>query len=225
MIPEWPTAAEILGGVVILVGLGLSLWSLNDDIIDLDYVREHGIVGGPRWVAATEHAWTSLSFLVGWLCILYVLGVAVYLPARGDVEQDALAASAGWARLGFTVFVLVAQVHRRIGRAKLRALPAESWEQMLLMMFDGLGPVERISLNERLLMATAAGRQMGHLIANELSPPVGLIDIVLASAVLTDQQRADLIEAREHIVAVSARAANLHAEIKAQERGGAPEGE
>lgn len=214
---EAPSLSEVVSAIVILCGLGLSLWALVDDVSDLAYVQRFGEVDGPRWVAAMEHLWFNSTLLVGWLCMFGLISIAIYLPARADQTENELTTVAGWLRLVFIAAVLIAQVHRRVGRLKMRRLPLESWERMLLSMFDGLTPEERTSLSTRLLAATSAGREMGHLIANELSAPVGLIDLVLDTAVLTTQQRADLEEAREHILGVSGRASGLHAEIRAQE--------
>lgn len=215
---EAPTLAELLAVAVVLFGLGLSCWALVDDTWDLYHVYRFGEVGGPRWVAANEHFLFNGTLLVGWLLMLGLVAIAVYLPTRTDQPTTILTDWAGWLRFGFMVAVLMAQTHRRIGRQKLRNLPLESWERMLASMFDGLTVAERESLSHRLLAATTAGREMGHLIANRLTAPVGLIDLVLVNAVgLTAEQRADLEEAREHILAVSDSAAGLHAAIKAQE--------
>lgn len=214
---EAPSLAEVVSAILILGALGLSLWALIDDIGDLINVRRYGEVGGPRWVAAMEHFWFNATMLFGWGCFLGLISIAIYLPSRLGATESELGTVAGWLRLGYTAAFLVAQLHRRVGRLKMRKIPIESWERMLLSMFDGLTPQERISLSTRLLAATSAGRELGHLIANRLGVPVGLIDIVLTSAVLTERQRADLSEARDHILAVSDNAAGLHAEIKRQE--------
>lgn len=212
-----PSLAEVVSAIVILAGLALSFWALLDDVGDLLNVKRYGEVGGPRWVAASEHFLFNSTLAVGWLCFLGLISIAIYLPPRPGPTENELATVAGWLRLAFTVAVLIAQVHRRVGRVKMRAIPVESWALMLASMVDGLSSDERASISMRLLAATSAGREMGHLIANGLTPPVGLIDLVLTAAALTDQQRADLTEAREHILAVIGRAAGLHSDIKRQE--------
>lgn len=209
--------SEMLRTIVVLGGLLLSGWALIDDLWDLVTVRRFGEVGGPRWVLAVEHIWFNATLLAGWLFFLGVLSVAISLPPRTDVEQNAWARIASWLNVGFGCAVLLAQAVRRAGRIRIRALPLSAWERMLASMVDGLSVEDRAALLGRLLVATTAGRQMGHLIANSLAAPVGLIDLVLETATLTDEQRADLIEAREHILGVSTRAAGLHQEIKDQE--------
>ena len=212
------TMAEVLRTIIVLGGLLLSGWALIDDAWDLVNVKRFGEVGGPRWVLATEHLWFNGTLLAGWVCALGVLAIAISLPPRSDADQHALAQVGSWLTLGFGASILLAQGVRRAGRIKIRSLPLASWERMLASMVDGLSHEDRTALLGRLLTATTAGRELGHLIANRLAPSVGLIDLVVEAGGLSEGQRADLTEARDRIVAVSAEAASLHAEIKRQER-------
>lgn len=205
---------EIVRLTIVLGALTLSVWALIDDVADLVNVRRFGEVGGPRWLAASEHFWFNATLLVGWLCYLGVVSIAIYLPSRADPALNAWALIGGRLSLGFAACVLLAQVHRRIGRNRLKSLPLDAWERMLAAMVDGLTPSQRESVSTRLLASTTAGCELGHVIANETAPAVGLIDLVLESAVLTEHQRGDLVEAQRHILVVSERGAALHAEIR-----------
>lgn len=209
-----PSIAEMIRVAIVIGALTLSIWALIDDVWDLVNVRRYGEIDGPRWVAAMEHFWFNATLFVGWLCFLGVVSIAIYLPARADPTQNAWATVAGWLNLVFGAGVFVAQVHRRVGRVRLKNLPLAAWERMLASMVDGMTPEQRESVSARLLASTTAGREISHVIANESAPAVGLIDLVLATAVLTDQQRADLIEAQQHITVVSDRGARLHPEFK-----------
>lgn len=204
----------MIRAAIVLGALLLSVWALVDDVWDLVNVRRFGEIDGPRWVTAMEHFWFNATLLGGWCCYLGVVAIAIYLPARSDPTQNDLATVAGWLNLGYGVCVLVAQVHRRVGRVRLKQLPLAAWERMLASMVDGLTPEQRESVSARLLASTTAGREISHVISNETAPAVGLIDLVLATAVLTDRQRADLLEAQEHIAIISDRGARLHPEFK-----------
>lgn len=214
---EYPTLSELLGGAIILGGLGLSLWGLIDDLWDLVNVRRFGEIGGPRWISAEEHLFSDLSFLGAWTCILGVLGIAIYLPARTDPVGGVLALTAGWLRFGATVLFLLAQVNRRVGRQKLRNLPLEAWEQMLASMMDGMSPVDRDAMTTRLLAATAAGREMGHRVANDLTQPVAALDAIATDERVPASLRSDAALAIANLDAMLTRVKGLHAEIKAQE--------
>lgn len=213
-VAEALTLAEALRAVLVLSALALSLWALVDDVWDLINVSRYGEVDGPRWVAALEHLLFNGTLLIGWLCYLMVVSIAIYLPRRTDPVLDFWATLGGWGSLGFAVCVLLAQIHRRVGRVRLKSLPLAAWERMLASMVDGLTPEQREPVTARLLASTTAGRELGHVIANETAPAIGLIDLVLATAVLTERHRADLVEAQEHIAIISERGAALHQEIK-----------
>lgn len=213
---EQPSLSELISGVLILSGLGLSMWAMADDVSDLVRVRRYGEIGGPRWVSAMEHFLFNGSLLFGWVCVLGLLSIAIYLPSRPSAVENELGTIGGWLRLGFVLAVLVAQINRRVGRQKMRSLPLAAWERMLSSMFDGLNHEQREVLSKRLLSVTLAGREMGHAINNGLAQPVGAIDLVLSTATLNAVERADLIEAKENILAVCERVSGLHTEIKSE---------
>lgn len=211
------TLAETLRIVIVTGALILSGWALIDDAWDLVNVRRYGEVGGPRWVLAMEHVWFNATLLLGWLCFLGVVGIAISLPPRENTTQDTLAQIASWLNFGYGCCVFMAQVHRRVGRIKLRSLPLAAWERMLKSMMDGMSVAEREALTVRLATAVMAGREMGHLIRREVSPAVGLVSLVMATAMLTSEERANLEEVERHLMAVCDRAPHLHEEIRAQE--------
>lgn len=217
---EQPTAAEWLGAAIILGGLGLSLWGLIDDLWDLVNVRRFGEIGGPRWVSGMEHLLSDLAFLGAWCCVFGVLTIAVYLPSRADPVADALAQIAGWLRFASALFFLAAQINRRVGRQKLRALPLSAWEQMLASMMDGLSPVEREAMAQRLLRATTAGRELGHLVANRAQLPVSVLERLAGNPAVSESLRSDAALALAELDEMVTRSKQLHASIKAQE--GAP---
>lgn len=220
MMPESPTLAELLRVAIVLGALLLSGWALVDDVWDLVHVYRFGEIGGPRWVSAMEHFAFNGTLLVGWLAFLGVATIAVYLPSRTDAVENELSAVAGWLSLGFAGCVLIAQVHRRVGRQKLRAMPLESWERMLRSMFDGLSAAERVGLSARLLAATSAGREMGHAVANELQLPVALLDEMARDPSLTEARRSEASEAVARLEAVLSHVRTLHATIKDQQESG-----
>lgn len=211
---EQPSIPELIRVAIVLGALVLSIWALIDDVWDLFNVRRHGEVGGPLWVSAMEHLLFNSTLLAGWLCYLGVVSIAIYLPSRADPTQNAMATIAGWLNLVFGACVFVAQLHRRAGRVQLKGLPLAAWERMLASMVDGMTPEQREPVTARLLASTKAGREIGHVISNEAAPAVGLIDLVLATAVLTNRQRDDLHEAMQHITVIAERGAHLHAEFR-----------
>jgi hypothetical protein len=208
-----PTVPELIGVVVVLGGLGFSCWAMIDDIWDLVNVYRYGDVGGPRWVAASGHLAFNATMLAGWLCFLYVIAVAVYLPSRTDEPAAELGWWVGWARLGFVACVLAAQVHQRTARLKLRRLPLEAWERMVVSL-DASG---RELLMSKLLRATDAGRQMGHLVAGELQLPVALLDELSADPGIGDERRAAILAAQESLLRVNDGIRALHQEVKGLE--------
>lgn len=209
-----PTTAELLGVVLVLAGLLFSAWALVDDAFDLLNVWRFGEVGGPRWVAATGHLLFNATLLAGWLCFLLVISVAVYLPSRTDEPAADLSFWVGWARLGFAASVLFGQVHQRTARFKLRRLPLEAWEQMILTMFDGLGVEDRQVLTQRLFRATAAGRALGHAVANDLQAPVTVLDRIISDPASTEMEKEEAAEAMTAIETMMTHVRALHAEIK-----------
>lgn len=213
-----PTTAELLGVVLVLAGLLFSGWAMVDDAFDLLNVWRFGEVGGPRWVAATGHLMFNATLFVGWICFLVVIAVAVYLPSRTDEPAADLAFWVGWARLGFAVSVLFGQIHQRTARFKLRRLPLEAWEQMILTMFDGLGVEDRQVLTQRLFRATAAGRALGHTVANDLQAPVIVLDRILSDPASTELEKEEAAQALDAIETMMESVRNLHAEIKLLEK-------
>lgn len=211
------TLNEVLRVVIFLGGLGFSAWALIDDAVDLLNVRRFGEVGGPRWYAAAGHFLFNLTLLIGWLLFGGVAAIAVYLPPRPGQTAEALTIVAGWLNFGFSVCVLVGQVHQRAARFHLKRLPIEAWERMVATMFDGLDLEGRAELTGRLLRATHAGREMGHLVRNELQLPVSVLDAMAADAALTMVQRDRATQALANLERVAVQVEALHAEIKAQE--------
>lgn len=211
--PE-PTLAELLGATIILIGLGLSGWALVDDLWDLVHVYRFGEIGGPRWVAAMEHLISNLTFLGAWTCILGVLSIAIYLPARREPVADSLSAIAGWLRFGATLLFLTGQVNRRIGRMKLRALPIESWERMLTAMFDGMTFDQRSWLTQRILQLQTAGREMGHAVRNDAQLPLAVLDELARDPTQTPERRAEAAEAVAALDRMLRHTTALHAAIK-----------
>jgi hypothetical protein len=209
-----PTLAELLGAVIVLHGLLFSAWALIDDGWDLVNVRRYGVVGGPRWIAAQGHFFFNVTLIVGWLCFLVQIAVAVYLPSRTDEPAADLSYWVGWARLGFAACVLIAQVHQRAARLKMRRLPLEAWDRMVASM-DAAG---RDVLMSRLLRATGAGRQMGHLVAGELQFPVSLLDELADDPSLGDERRAAIVAAQESLIRVNNGIRALHQEVKGLEQ-------
>jgi hypothetical protein len=214
---EEPSLAELLRVVIVVGGLLLSGWAIVDDVWDLVNVRRYGEVGGPRWVLAVEHLWFNGTLLVGWLCALGVVGIAISLPPREDADQDLLATVASWLTFGFGVCVLLAQGVRRAGRLTIRALPLVAWEQMLASMVDGMSAADRASFRTALLRSTAAGRELGHLAANEMQPAMGLLSMLSEDARIPSDYRADAASAVEALDRAIVHIKALHAEIRAQD--------
>jgi hypothetical protein len=209
-----PTFAELLGALVVLGGLGFSSWALIDDAFDLLNVWRFGEVNGPRWVAATGHLLFNLTLLVGWLCFCGVIAVAIYLPSRTDMPAAELSLIVGWLRVAFACTVLVGQVHQRNARFKLRRLPLEAWERMILTMYDGLGVEDRAALSRRLFRATAAGREIGHAVANDLQRPVAVLDEIARDDRADPEIRQMATDALADIDSVIRHTSALHAEIR-----------
>jgi hypothetical protein len=210
------SVAEMLGLALVLGGLGLSLWSIVDDLWDLVHVYRFGEVNGPRWVAAMEHFLTSLAFFGAWTAILGILAIAIYLPPRASPAAAEMAGWAGWLRVGSVTCFLVAQVNRRVGRIKMRQLPVEAWQRMIEAMLDGLTAAERASLSHRLLVATTAGRELGHAVSSAAQVPVAVLDEIARDESLTAERRAAAREALAAIDHMLTLTRGLHAQIKAQ---------
>lgn len=210
-----PTTAELVGLVIVLGGLLFTFWALATDMSDLMNVRYYGEVGGPRWITARGHLLANLKFLGAWVCALVWVGVAVYLPSRTDEPTATLAQLVGWCRVLMAFCVLLAQIDQRATRFSLSRLPLESWERMVAAMSAGMAPAERVALVRRLGLATDAGRQMGHLVANELQAPVASLSLLSDDEVLAPEHRAIVDDVIADLVGVAARARALHGEIKA----------
>lgn len=217
---EAPTLAELIRAVIVLGALLLSGWALVDDLSDLANVRRYGEVGGPRWITASEHLWFNGTLLVGWLLFLAVTAIAIYLPDRPDAVENELVAIAGWCNLGFAVCVLLAQMHRRVGRSKLRSLPREAWERMLRSMLTGMSDIDQEAVATRLLAATTAGRQIGHAVYNRVAPAVGVLSLIAEDEREHPERRAEAAGALAELERLVDTTRALHAEIKRLE--GAP---
>lgn len=212
-----PTITELIRVVIVLGALWLSGWALIDDVTDLVNVRRFGEVDGPRWITAMEHLLFNGTLLVGWLQFLGVVAIAVYLPSRPDAVENELSVIGGWLSLGFSVCVLLAQVHRRVGRTKLRSLPLSAWERMLTSMLTGMSTKDREAISTRLLAATALGRQVSHGTYNRISPAVGLLSLILEDEQETPERRTDAAMALAELERLVETTRALHAEIKALE--------
>lgn len=216
---EQVTLTELLRLVIVAAALVLSGWAIVDDLWDLVHVRRYGEIDGPRWVTAMEHLLFNGTLLAGWLLYLVLVGIAVYLPDRPNASEHTLATAAGWLSLGYSVCVLVAQVHRRVGRSRLRSLPLDAWERMLAAMFDGLTHEQRVSVSSRLLAATSAGRELGHAAANLAQAPVALLDEIARDARETPERRAEAANALAMMEQLMGHVRGLHMKIKQQESG------
>lgn len=215
--PE-PTPAEMLRVVIVLGALLLSGWALIDDVSDLLNVRKYGEVGGPRWITAMEHFLFNLTLLAGWLLFLGVTAIAIYLPERRDAVENELVTIAGWCNVGFAICVLLSQMHRRVGRTKLRGLPLAAWERMLRSMLTGMNEHDREAVNLRLLAATAAGRQIAHGVYNHISPAVGVLSLIVEDAREAPERRTEAALALAELERLVDDTRPLHEQIKSLER-------
>lgn len=207
------TLSEVLGGLVVLAGLGFSLWALIDDAYDLLYVYRYGEVGGPRWIAASGHLLFNLTMTLGWLLFCGVLAVAIYLPSRTDEPAAELAWVVGWLRLGFALCVLGGQIHQRTARFKLRKLPLDAWERMI----DNLDAPGRLLLLRRFSSTSEVGRAMGHTVANTVQMPVAVLDEIAEDEAVAPERRQEAALARDALQQMSREVGSLHAQVKALE--------
>jgi hypothetical protein len=191
--------AIALAGTLLAFALVALVWPSYRTVVGwID--REMAVRWGPRHLFV-------LGFLVGsgLLAVVWVgfdaLGANAMLnPPPVTPDRIASSARAGWilvsletVLLAFTGVLLLAWV--TIGRRTLRPLAEHT---PIALMLDAID----------------AGRELGHLVRNRIGVPIGLIDLAMAEAALTDRQRADLIEARDALLALVEEVGHLHQEIR-----------
>jgi hypothetical protein len=208
-LPETASSLEISWTLVALLGTAVGVALLAHIWVSYRAVVAWIGVGlAVRW--GPRHKFV-VAFLVGvgllvlvWLGFVALGANALVNPPPLTPDREAASERGGWILVGlesllflFQAVLLTAWV--AVGRPTLR----DSQEPMTVL---GL-----------LLQSIGIGRELGHLIRNRLTVPVGLIDVTLETAVLTEMQRRDLIEARESLLAIGIEADALHQRIRGME--------
>jgi hypothetical protein len=178
------TGAWLLGSVF----GARNLWDATLDVKSA-YRRERSatVKAGGLWLMRSD-------FLQCSACLLMVSagGLAILQWSSPEVRTGLILAGG--------LSVVINQVWNRLDRERVIRMPSIDSERRSL---------------ERLAREIAVdARVMGHLVANELSEPVGLIDLVLETAVLTPQHRVDLVTARDRMLDLSEHISALHQEIR-----------
>lgn len=197
----WTTVA--LCGTAFAVALLAHVW-LSYRTVRSWIKRGWAVRWGPR------HRFV-LGFLIGMALMLAVwvgfvaLGVsALYTLPPVTPDREAASERAGWILVGLELALFAFQC-------------VLLWAWITLGRPSIKSPHEISPFAHLMLEAIDAGRGLGHLVKNSMSEPIGLIDITLGTAVLTDQQRSDLTRARDLLLALVEDVDALHDEIKRME--------
>lgn len=210
MLPSSASPLEVAWATVAVLGAGVATALLAH--IWLSYRAVAAWFGTGRIVRWGPRHKFVLGFLVGdgllllvW-CGFVALGVNALLnPPPAGLDRVAASERGGWILVGLESVLFLFQ-----------AVLLWAW---VAVGHPTLKPGNRepVTLPELFLQATGVGRDLGHLIKNRVAPAVGLIDVTLETAVLTPTQRADLIEARDGLMALASESDVLHQQIKRME--------
>lgn len=192
------SAIALLGTCTCLAFLG-HIW-LSYASVQQWIERGWAVRWGPRHKFTLGFLWgVGLLFLV-WLGFV-ALGVNAALNAPPTTIDRAEASDrAGW--------ILVCL------EAVLMAVQGVLFWSWVMVGKPTLGTDHPVTLSDILEASTDAGREMGHLISNDLQQPLSVLEQVAADSAVTAKRRADAALAVENLDLVMVRVRALHEEIK-----------
>lgn len=180
-----------------LIGLGFSVNLAVEDYHYFGSMRLAVQVGrlvawGPRWWLSLGFLGANVLFCAAWAVIVLVGIISISLPPLVSERRQAAEEITGWMFIGMEIALAGIQVWWQVVRAKTRVFKRTD------LMRPSPSPIERQSLE-----TSREGRPMLHAINGDLQLATGSLDVVAATAALTDDEREVLADAVECLIRVS----------------------
>lgn len=193
-----------LGVSVLGIAFALAFWAhvWASYFAVRDWIRRGWAVRwGPRHKYILGFLWGVALLLLVWLGFAGLGINAALNPPPVDPVRAAASERGGWLLTALVTVLLLFSailfwVWMIVGRPRLAS--------------GGETP----TISDLLEAATLAGRQMGHLIADDLQIPVATLDMFCRDAKLSESQRTAACEALDALDRVMARVRQLHREIR-----------